>query len=112
MTSIWPAFAPDVGKPTCTEFGINWPAVKFNDDVVGAPVASPGRIDKNPSAVGLTTVAFNNTPVAPAGTVAPVTCSFCDTPDTNGPGKPTPVRVSRMRTGSIVTTDDGTLDVP
>ena len=82
------------------------PALKFNDDVDGAPLASPGRIDKKPSAVGPTTVAFNNTPVAPAGTAAPVTCNFCDTGDTNGPGKPTSVRVSKMRTGSIITTDD------
>ena len=86
------------------------PALKFNDDVDGAPVASPGRTDKKPSAVGATTVTFNNTPVAPAGTAAPVTCNFCDTADTNGPAKPTSVRVSKMRTGSIVTTDDGTDD--
>ena len=86
------------------------PALKFNDDVDGAPVASPGRTDKNPSAVGPTTVTFSNTPVAPAGTAPPVTCNFCDTADTNGPGKPTSVRVSKIRTGSIVTTDDGGLD--
>jgi hypothetical protein len=97
------------------------PAVKLSDDVDGAPVASPGRTDKNPSAVGPTTVTFSNTPVEPAGTTVcgplvvgtgPVTCSFCDTADTNGPGRPTLTgsRVSKMRTGSIVTTDDGTHD--
>jgi hypothetical protein len=97
------------------------PAVKFNDDVAGTPVASPGRTDKNPSADGDTTVTFNNTPVAPAGTgvcvpvvvdTGPVTCNFCDTADTKGPGNPmfAGSRVSKMRTGSIVTTDDGTLD--
>ncbi|HYN34861.1 MAG TPA: hypothetical protein VES40_19710 [Ilumatobacteraceae bacterium] len=113
--SIWPAFAPDVGKPTCTEFGIKSPALKFNDDVDATPVASPGRTDKNPFADGDTTVTFNNTPVAPTGTgvcvpvevgTAPVTCNFCDTADTNGPGNPTSERVSRTRTGSTVITDD------
>jgi hypothetical protein len=108
--SILPAFAPAVGNPTWTEFGTVWPAVKFKDDVDGAPVASPGRTDTNPFAVGDTTVTFNNTPVEPAGTAPPVTCNFCDTADTNGPGNPTSVRVSKMRTGSIVTTDDGALD--
>jgi len=108
--SIWPAFAPAVGNATCTEFGTMSPAVKFNDDVDGAPVASPGRTDKNPAAVGATTVTFNNTPVAPAGTTAPVICNLRDTPDTNGPDKPTPVRVSRIRSGVTVTTDDAGLD--
>ena len=73
------------------------PAVKFNDDVVGAPVASPGRTDKNPAADGPTTVTFNNTPVAPAGTADPVTCNFCDTADLNGPGKPIPRQRSLLR---------------
>jgi len=82
------------------------PAAKFNDDVDGIPVASPGRTDKNPAADGATTVTFNNTPVAPAGTTALVICSLRDTPDTNGPDKPTPVRVSRTRSGVTVTTDD------
>src|SRR5918993_1803116 len=105
--SILPAFVPVVGSATCTAFGTMSPAVKFNDDVDGAPVASPGRTDKKPAAVGPTTVTFNNTPVAPTGTAAvPATGNFCDTADTNGPGNPTLVRVSRMRTGSIVTTDD------
>ena len=70
----------------------------------------PGRTDKNPAADGPTTVTFNSTPVAPAGTAAPVTCNFCDTADTNGPGKLVSVRVSNTRTGSIVITDDGALD--
>jgi hypothetical protein len=91
--------------------------LKFNDDVDGEPVASPDRTDKNPSAEGATTVTFNNTPVAPTGTgvcvpvvvgTGPVTCNFCDTADVNGPAKPTfdGSRVSRMRTASIITTDD------
>jgi hypothetical protein len=93
--------------------------LKFNDDVNGVPVASPGRTDKNPSAEGLTTVTFSSTPVAPGGTgvcvpvvvgTEPVTCNFCGTAETNGPCNPTSVRVSKMRTGSIVTTDDGALD--
>ena len=71
------------------------PARKFNDDVVGAPVASPGRMEMKPSAVEPTEVTFNKTPVAPVGTTTfepvavgtvPVTCSFCATGDTNGPG--------------------------
>ena len=108
--SICPAFAPEVGRPTCTALGTMSPAVKFSEDVDGAPLASPGRTDRNPAADGATTVTLSNTPVAPAGTAAPVTCSFCDTADTNGPGRPTSVRVSRIRTGSMVTTDDGALD--
>ena len=108
--SILPAFAPEVGRPTWTALGTMSPAVKFSDDVDGAPVASPGRTDRNPAADGATTVTFNSTPVAPVGTAVPVTWSFCDTADTNGPGRPTSVRVSRMRTGSMVTTDDGALD--
>ena len=88
------------------------PDSKFSDDVDAAPVASPGRTDKNPAAVGATTVTFNNTPVAPAGTAVPVTCNFCEIADTNGPGRPmlTGSRVSKMRIGSIVITDDGALD--
>ena len=78
-------------------------------------------MEMNPFAVGPTAVTFNNTPVAPAGTgvavppvvaIGPVTLNFCDTGDTNGHA-PQPTftgsRVSRMRTGSIVTTDDGAL---
>src|SRR5215204_7667081 len=109
--SIWPAFAPVVGNETCTEFGTVEFAAKFSDDVLGAPVASPGRTDKNPGADGVTTVTLSNTPVAPTGTAAPTTGSFCDTADTNGPGRPrlTGSRVSRIRTGSIVMTDDGAL---
>jgi hypothetical protein len=112
VMSILPAFAPDVGKPTCTEFGTMSPASKFNDDVDGAPVASPGRTDKNPFAEGFTTVTFNNTPVEPAGTAVPVTCNFWELAETNGPGSPmfTGSRVSKIRTGSIVTTDDAGLD--
>ena len=85
------------------------PALRFNDDVVGEPVASPGLIARKPSAVGATAVTFSSTPVAPTGTAASVTCMFCDTAETNGPGSPmfTGSRVSRMRTGVIVTTDDG-----
>jgi len=93
---------------TCTAFGEMPPAVKFNDEVVAAPAASPGRIEMKPAAVGPTGVTFNDTPVAPAGTtvllpvavgMGPVTCNFCDAADTNGPGKPMslPLRVSRMR---------------
>jgi hypothetical protein len=52
------------------------PAVTFNYDVYGIPVASPGRTDRNPFPVGFTTVTFNNTPVARAVTLAPVTCSM------------------------------------
>jgi hypothetical protein len=109
--SIWPALAPDVGKATCTEFGVMSPALKFNDDVDGTPVASPGRTERNPAADGATTVTFNNTPVAPAGTNAPVTCNLRDTPDSNGPDNPNPVRVSRMRSGVTVTSDDAGPDV-
>src|SRR5918993_2590073 len=110
--SIWPALLPAVGKPTCTEFGTVAFAAKFSEEVLGAPVASPGRTDRNPAADGDTTVTFNSTPVAPAGTVEPTTCNFCDTADTNGPGSPrfTGSRVSRMRTGSMETTDDGALE--
>jgi hypothetical protein len=96
------------------------PALKFNEDVdVGVDVASPGRTDRNPFADGCTTVTFNNRPVAPAGTgccvpldvdMNPATCNFCDTADTNGPGNPRSVRVSRIRIGSIVITHDGVLD--
>ena len=75
----------------------------------------------NPFALGPTAVTFSNTPVAPAGTTTavpdvvatePVTVNFCETGDTNGPGKPTFTgsHVSRIRSGSIVITDDGTLD--
>ena len=59
---------------------------------------------------GDATVTFSNTPVAPVGIAEPVTCSFCDSGDTNGPGKPTSTLVSRTRTGSIVATTDGALD--
>ena len=37
-------------------------------DVAGTPVASPGRIDKNPFSTGLTPVTFKMTAVAPTGT--------------------------------------------
>jgi hypothetical protein len=70
--SILPAFSPAVGNETCTEFGTVEPAAKFNEDVDGAPVASPGRIEMNPAAEGDTAVTFNNTPVAPAGTTVVV----------------------------------------
>jgi hypothetical protein len=76
VISILPASVPVVGSPTCTAFGTISPALKFNDDVEGAPVASPGRTERNPPAVGSTTVTFNNAPVAPDGTEPPVTCSF------------------------------------
>ncbi len=91
-------------------------------DVAGVPVASPGRIDKNPLVVGPTTVTFNTTDVAEAGTTSaltgavlpggcvatvPVTWSFWATPDTKGPGRPTSVRVSKMRVGVTATNDDG-----
>jgi hypothetical protein len=69
-------FAPVAGRPTCTAFGTMSPAVTFNYDVYGIPVASPGRTDRNPFPVGFTTVTFNNTPVARAVTLAPVTCSM------------------------------------
>jgi hypothetical protein len=112
VTSILPALAPEVGSATCTAFGTVAFAAKFSDDVVGAPVASPGRTDRNPEAVGETTVTFSRTPVAPTGTVAPTTWTFWDTADTNGPGKPrfTGSRVSSIRTGSTVTTADGSLE--
>ena len=65
--SSFPALAPVVGSATCTEFGVVSPAEKFKFDVLGGrPVASPGRTEMNPSAVGPTAVTFNNTPVAPA----------------------------------------------
>src|SRR6478736_3306376 len=118
--SICPALAPVVGSATWTEFGDVSFTEKFKLDVWGAPVASPGRIEMNPSAVAPTAVTFNNTPVAPTGTAVvvplvvatePATFNFCDTGDTNGPGKPTFTgsRVSNTRTGSIVTTEDGAL---
>ena len=56
VISIVPLSAPDVGTWTVTELGIAWPAEKLRLDVVGTPGASAGRIDKNPAAVGLTTV--------------------------------------------------------
>jgi hypothetical protein len=40
---------------------------------------------------------------------APVTCNFWDTCETNGPGKPTSLRVSSTRTGSMVTIEDEAL---
>ena len=115
--SILPAFVPEVGIDTCTAFGTVTPAVTFNDDVVGAPVASPGRTEMNPFAVAPTAVTFSNTPVAPMGTTTlvpvavvtePVTCSFCATGDTNGPARPrfTGSRVSRMRSGETLTIVD------
>lgn len=120
--SICPALVPVVGNATCTEFGAVSFMEKFSDDVLGAPVASPGRMEMNPSALGETAVTFNSTPVAPAGTtiavpavvaIEPVIFSFCDTDETNGPGNPTFTgsRVSNTRTGSMVTTDDGALVV-
>ena len=50
--------------------------------------------------------------VVAAGTAPPVTLSFCEVADTNGPGSPmfNGSRVSKMRTGSIVTTDGDTVD--
>lgn len=69
-------------------------------------MASPGRIARKPFADGATTVTLSRTPVEPAGTTAPVTWSFCDAAETNGPGRPMSVRVSKMRVGEIVTIDD------
>jgi hypothetical protein len=37
VISIVPASAPEVGSPTCTELATMSPAMKFNDEVVGAP---------------------------------------------------------------------------
>ncbi len=94
-------------------------------DVAGAPVASPGRIDKNPFVAGRTTVTLNTADVAVDGTTSastatagaggwvgtvPVTCNFCATPDTNGPANPTSVRVSKIRVGVTDTNDDGSDD--
>ena len=101
------------------------PAAQLMFDVAGVPDASPGRIDKKPFVEGLTTVTLNTADVAVDGTTStftgaappggwvgtiPVTCNFWATPDTNGPAKPTSVRVSRMRVGSIDTNDDGSDD--
>ena len=98
------------------------PAAQLMFDVAGTPDASPGRMDKKPFEIGCTTVTLSNTDVADTGTTnalsgaaaaggcvatVPVTCNFCDTPDTNGPANPTPVRVSRIRVGVIDTNDDG-----
>jgi len=64
-------------------------------------------------------VTFNNTPVAPDGTTVllpvvvamdPVTRSFCDTCDANGPFNPTSTgsRESNTRTGSVNTAVEST----
>jgi hypothetical protein len=103
VISICALFLPEVGSPTCTELETMSPATKFIDDVEGVPVASPGRTDKNPLAVGATTVTFSNAPVRSEF----VTRSLRGTPDWNWPVSPMLLRVSRMRIGSIVTTDDG-----
>jgi hypothetical protein len=58
--------------------------------------------------VGATTVTFSSTPLAFAGTIAPVTSSFRETPDWNSPLRPRPVRVSSIRVGSTAITEDGT----
>jgi hypothetical protein len=43
VISILPASVPVVGSPTCTAFGTISPALKFNDDVEGAPVEESAR---------------------------------------------------------------------
>ncbi len=95
VISICPVRAPDVGSPTCTEFETMSPAKKFIDDVEGVPVASPGRTDKNPLAVGDTTVTLSNAPVRSEF----VTRSLRGTPDWNWPTSPMLLRVSRTRIG-------------
>ena len=118
--SICPALAPVVGSATWTEFGDVSFTEKFKFDVNGAPIASPGRIDMNPSAVAPTAVTFNNTPVAPAGTAVvaplvvatePVSSQLLRHRRHEGSRQTNIHRItcSNTRTGSIVTTDDGAL---
>ena len=86
----------------------------------GTTVASPGRIEDEPfrrrsdrchvqQHAGGASGHRDRVPLVVA--TEPVTCNFCETGDTNGPAKPTFTgsRVSKTRTGSIVTTDDGAL---
>jgi hypothetical protein len=93
------------------------PAVTFNVDTVGAPVASPGRNDTYPPAVGFTAVTFNTTAVAPAGTttalttpldvavgIEPVTFNVPATPSVTS-AKPRSLRVSNTRTGDTGTNE-------
>src|SRR6476620_10185480 len=85
--------------------------------VVGVPVASPGRTLTNPIEVGATAVTLATMPVAPSGTgdavdvaesdtaigIVPVTSSLRPTVAVSAPSRPTGIRVSRTRTGAIVT---------
>jgi hypothetical protein len=59
---------------------------------------------------GTTSVATAATPPGGCVSTVPVTCNVWDTPDTNGPAKPTSVRVSKIRVGVIATNDDGSDD--
>jgi hypothetical protein len=93
------------------------PAVTFKVDTVGAPVASPGRNDTYPPAVGFTAVTFNTTAVAAAGTTTalttpldvavglePVTFKVPATPSVTS-AKPRSLRVSNTRTGDTGTNE-------
>lgn len=98
---------PSAGSATVTAFGTMSSARKLRLLVVAGPGAPAGRTLKNPSAVGLTAVTFMITPVAPAGTTSPVTSRILGSGEVNGPASPSPVRVSRIRSGVIVTTEAG-----
>ena len=112
-----------VGSSTVTLFGTTTPpAVKLMFDVVGLPVAVPGRTETNPAVVGNTAVTLATIAVAPAGTGAvvdtvvpsaptvemlPVTCRLRGAAEANGPPNPGS-RVSSTRTGAMATNaDDG-----
>jgi hypothetical protein len=121
---ILPALAPVRGSSTVIEFGTTWPGVsKFRLDVVGLPVAVPGRTDTNPIVEGATPVTLATIAVAPLGTglpvpitlpgftigIDPVTSSSRGESDTSAPLSPAPIRVSSTRVGLTGTNDD---DVP
>jgi hypothetical protein len=109
---------PSAGNCRVIAFASSCPAEKFNDDVVGTPVAPPGRKLMNPAAEGCTAVTLIATPVAPVGTtievpadvgMEPVICTRTGCAATSGTGTPSPTRVSTMRTGVIATKLEGAL---
>jgi hypothetical protein len=66
--------SPEAGICTVTAFAMFAPpAAQLMLDVAGSPVASPGRIDKNPFVDGATTVTLNTTDDASAGTTSALT---------------------------------------
>src|SRR5215203_2418404 len=85
-----------------TRFGIVCAATKFRFDDVGR-ASPPGCTVTNPPAVGPVTVTFRMTLETPVDGTAPtpVTSRFTVPPAGTlvVPGRPTPVRVSKMRAG-------------